>query len=348
MRRILFLLSMHAAYARDIHAGLTEVVTRAGGVVVTPPSERPLEKSLARGPWHGALVMRGNLEGFTAADTLIHSGIRCLMCGYDALIERVLPVLASDPRAAGAVAGRWARQRGYASVVLVTGPWKNYRVERQTGLRSVFPDAPEPLFFRGAKGLDEDSIRRWYRSLPPNCLLVCDSSSNAMQLYAALRRWHPSLLCLGDDPAACLGHRPRLTALDLGFRRLGRLAGQRLLQQTWPPLQTLELVAPEGVILRDSTPAPSPLVTQIEAVINRALPQRLRVPELAQALGCSRSQLERDLAAAGAPSPATLINRAWATWATAPAQAQIEPTDLARFGHLSGIRGLRGFLGRWS
>lgn len=176
--------------------------------------------------------------------------------------------------------GRWSRirERGFA-----------YELGRH---------ARTPSVFQGKRGLEE-----WLLALQKPAAVMCAWDGKALDVLTCCRKLGlavpqlVSILGVDDDPVICDYSQPRLSSVNPGFLRLGRMAAasmERLTTSTGRAHSQEVHVRTITVRQRESTASPLPaslLIERARSLIDSESLNGLRAADVARRLGVSPSLL---------------------------------------------------------
>jgi LacI family transcriptional regulator len=168
--------------------------------------------------------------------------------------------------------------------------------------------------------IDDRAVIRWLQGLPKPCGVFCATDFHAMQLTRICRAGgilvpeQIAVLGVDNDPVFCGVCFPRLSSINLGSERIGYEAAallERMMAGRSPPKGGV-CVAPVEVVTRQSTDTlaiEDADMAQAARLIRERACQRLRVADVAGALGLSRRVLEQRFRAALQRNPKEEIVR---------------------------------------
>lgn len=206
------------------------------------------------------------------------------------------PRVISDHHAIGRLAGEHFKERGFANVAWFSSCWSEVHRRRYEGFCETFgPD----IVKMGARSLN----RRLAEAQKPVGVLAHDESDAALVIDAAQSLGlnvpdDVSVLGIGDDPFLCENQPTPISSIRQDLVR-GAYEGAALLQRLMDgapmPPQPM-LIPPTGLTVRASTDTiahPDPLVRAALIYISHHLQISFGAPEIASAVGLSRSRLDR-------------------------------------------------------
>lgn len=170
------------------------------------------------------------------------------------------------------------------------------------------------------RSIDDRGVIRWLRAIPKPCGVFCATDFFAMRLARTCRDAgvavpeEVAVLGVDDDPVFCGVCYPRLSSIDLGPTRIGYKAAallDRMMAGKSPPSRGIR-VDPLRVITRGSTDVlaiADPDVARAARLIREQACQRLRIAQVAEAVGLSRRVLEQRFQRALDRSPKAEILR---------------------------------------
>jgi len=177
------------------------------------------------------------------------------------------------------------RQRGYCCHALPPG-----------SLRHAAGKRPAPT--------DQKDVIHWIRGLPKPCGVFCAADLHAAQLLQAARACgivvpdQLAILGVDNDPVFCGASHPRLSSIDPGASRIGYEAAAMLARMMAGKARGAQhtFIEPVGVVARESTDIlaiDDADVAHAVRIIRQQACKRLRVSEVADAVGLSRRVLEQ-------------------------------------------------------
>lgn len=119
-----------------------------------------------------------------------------------------------------------------------------------------------------------------------------------------------AVLGMGNDELLCDLAAPKLSSVDLQVERVGYEAARAVLSGDMPARESPRLVAPGGIVARQSfgrRAFAEPLIAACHAFIEAHADRRITVPQVAAAVGASRRTLERKYRAATGQTLASVI-----------------------------------------
>ena len=217
----------------------------------------------------------------------------------DLTIERQdikLPRVISDHFAIGRLGGEHFMERGFRNVAWFSSGWSAVHHRRYDGFAAVFGKSIQRL---GLKNLR----RRLAETQKPIGILSYNDTDAAQVIYTARELGlnvpdDVSVLGIGDDPFLCENQSTPISSVRQDLVR-GAYEGaallQRLMDGAAEPPQPM-LIPPAGLTARASTDTlahPDPFVRAALVYINHHLQTSFGAPEIATAVGLSRSRLDR-------------------------------------------------------
>lgn len=224
----------------------------------------------------------------------------------DLTIERPeirLPRVISDHRAIGRLAGQHFEERGFSNVAWFSVAWTHVHDLRYRGLAESSRRPPDRI----VSDDERETLKRILALPKPLAVLTYDEADAARLLTICLRAGiaipdDVAILAIGDDPLFVGNQAVPLSSVGLNPSRAGYAAAallQRLMTTKTSRTQTL-LIKPTGVIVRRSTDTlanDDPLVRRSLLYIRDNLSRPFGAEQIANALGVSRSILDKTCAA---------------------------------------------------
>ena len=214
-----------------------------------------------------------------------------------------LPRVISDHRAIGREAARHFAARGFAQTAWFSTRWSPVHQLRYEGLAGGCATAPLKLV-----AVDEADIRRWAVALPkPLAVLTYDETDAQLLLNICLLAHlavpdEIAILSIGDDPLVIRHQAVPLSCIQLNPSRSGYAAAallDRLMRGGNAPSRPI-LIRPDGISIRQSTDTfahANPLIRNVLLYIRDNLTHPFGAEQVADALGESRSRLDKACAA---------------------------------------------------
>lgn len=214
-----------------------------------------------------------------------------------------LPRVISDHWAIGRLAGRHFEERGFSNVAWFSVAWTHVHDLRYQGLAESSRRPPDRIV-----SADERETLKRVLALPkPLAVLSYDEADAARLLTICLRAGiaipdDVAILAIGDDPLFVGNQAVPLSSVGLNPSRAGYAAAallQRLMTTKTSCTQPL-LIKPTGIIVRRSTDTlanDDPLVRRSLLYIRDNLSRPFGAEQIANALGVSRSILDKTCAA---------------------------------------------------
>ena len=228
--------------------------------------------------------------------------------------EIKVPRVTSDHREIGRLAARHFAEREFRHIAWFSSGWGNVHRLRYQGLAEA--GAGKPLKWVVA---DEIPARRqsewpsfvaWIRDKlaaagKPLAVLTYDETDAARLLYAAKELGvnvpeELAILSIGNNPLVCENQSVPLSSIDQNLERGGYEAAallDRLMKakKTNRPSKTI-LIPPQGVVTRRSTDVVAvadPTIRNALLFISAHLGKAIGAPQIADALGCRRAELDK-------------------------------------------------------
>jgi LacI family transcriptional regulator len=327
--QVLLLIETSRAYGRGLVEGIARYAEENG-----PWSmffeERGLADPLPRwlNKWRGdGIIARTPRKADIHKITAMRLPIVELFAGPKAGIPRVY----QDEDAVGRLAAEHFVSCGLRNFAFFATDHAEWIDERRCAFERVLQEnghacQPSPFItpngsIRGSsRQFDDRSVIRWLRKLPQPCGVFCASDFYAMQLIRACRTGgilvpeQIAILGVDNDPVFCGTSFPRLSSIDLGSPRIGYRAAallDRLMSgKAAPPegvcVEPLQLIARESTDILAVEDAEMALAARM---IREQACQRLRVSQVATALGLSLRVFEQRFRIAMHRSPKEAIIR---------------------------------------
>ena len=233
-----------------------------------------------------------------------------------------VPRVMSDHREIGRIAARHFAEREFRHIAWFSSGWGNVHRLRYQGLAEAGTE--KPLKWVVA---DEIPVRRqnewpsfvtWIRSKltaagKPLAVLTYDETDAARLLYAARELGvnvpeELAILSIGNNPLVCGNQSVPLSSIDQNLERGGyeaaalldklmsrRTSRHAIKQSNNPNIRTI-LIPPQGVVTRRSTDVVAvadPTVRNALLFISAHLGDPIGAPQIADALGCRRAELDQ-------------------------------------------------------
>jgi LacI family transcriptional regulator len=173
---------------------------------------------------------------------------------------------------------------------------------------------------RRPASMDQQDVIRWIRGLPKPCGVLCAADFHAAQLLQAARACgiavpeQIAILGVDNDPVFCGASHPQLSSINPGALRVGYEAAALLARMMSGKVRGEDhvFVQPVGVVTRESTDILAIDDTDVAhavRIIREHACKRLRVSDVAEAVGLSRRVLEQRFQGALHRSPKEEILR---------------------------------------
>lgn len=333
-RRVALLIETSRAYGRDLLVGIAQYVRIHGPWSIEleegDPSER-LPGWFKRWRGDGVLARVKTPEIAAALKKLRVPAVDL----YGGLPEVNMPTVRSDEPAVGRMAAEHLLERGFRQFAFCGFNGTDWSDRRREGfekciLQAGFPcqtfinPPPEAVAPTGEYeehgAQSERELRRWLRELPkPTGLMACNDSRARQVLNTCLRLKlavpdEVAVIGVDKDEVLCELSELPLSSVILNTERIGFEAAALLndMMSGQPPRSQDLFVTPRGVATRHSTDVlavDDPQVSSALRLIREHACERLDVPDLLQAVGLSRSSLERRFAQVLGRSPKAEILR---------------------------------------
>ena len=214
-----------------------------------------------------------------------------------------LPRVISDHRAIGCLAGRHFEERGFSNVAWFSVAWTHVHDLRYQGLAEATRHPPDRI----VSDDERETLKRILALPKPLAVLTYDEADAARLLTICLRAGiaipdDVAILAIGDDPLFVDNQAVPLSSVELNPSRAGYAAAallQRLMTTKTSRAQPL-LIKPTGIIVRRSTDTlanDDPLIRKSLLYIRDNLSRPFGAEQIANALGVSRSVLDKTCAA---------------------------------------------------
>lgn len=198
----------------------------------------------------------------------------------------------------------------FALYSMPPAPTNRWAQEREASFRQrVEADGLKAEVFEGLAtfandwGPIIDNIIEWLRALPKPIGIIAVTDARARQILQACIMDHiavpeeVAIMGIDDDPLLRLLTRISISSVTQGTRKMGTIAAGMLHRKlTGAPITTLRvLVPPEGINPQPSTqhlPGGHPYVMRALHYIRQFAAQGIKVPQVAEYVGVSRTTLE--------------------------------------------------------
>jgi len=264
--------------------------------------------------WNGdgiIATLRSDPVSFRSISALMRRGIPLV----DLTISRPdikVPRVTSDHMEIGRLAARHFIEHHFQHVAWFSTSWGYVHQLRYRGLQEILPKKPSKWIVVNELPIrrqnDWSSFINWFRSRfsesdKPLAVLAYDETDAARLLYAAkeLRINVPeelAILSIGNNPLICENQSVPLSSIGQNLERGGYEAAallDRLMSRSRPSTPTI-LIPPAGVVTRRSTNviAVSDEIVRLGlSFICNNLEKSIGSPQIADALGCRRVELDR-------------------------------------------------------
>jgi len=270
--------------------------------------------------WHGdglIATLRSDAASYRMAETMMRRGIPLV----DLTITRPdvkVPRVTSDHRGIGRLAARHFADRAFRHVAWFSTAWGNVHRLRYEGFAEDQPEPP-PMWVVAneiAANLQNDwnCFVRWFHAkfaaaTKPLAVLAYDETDGARLLYAARQLGisvpeELSILTIGNNALICENQSVSLSSIDQNLEvggyeaaaLLDRMMSRKQARRSRAAETEVRLVPPAGIVTRRSTDT----VAVADAMVRRALAfiednlgKPIGSPQIADALGCRRGELDR-------------------------------------------------------
>lgn len=267
--------------------------------------------------WNGdgiLATLRSDPVTFRCIEKLMKRGIPLV----DLTVSRPeikVPRVTSDHREIGRLAARHFAEREFRHVAWFSSGWGNVHWLRYRGLAEAGTEKPLKWVVADEipahRQSEWNSFVAWIRNKlaaaeKPLAVLTYDETDAARLLYAAKELGvnvpeELAILSIGNNPLVCENQSVPLSSIDQNLERGGYEAAaflDRLMNAdaaSSPRMQTI-LIPPAGVVTRRSTDViavTDETVRQALQFIGENLGKPVGAPQIANALGCRRSELDR-------------------------------------------------------
>ncbi|MCB1224263.1 MAG: DNA-binding transcriptional regulator [Verrucomicrobiales bacterium] len=227
--------------------------------------------------------------------------------------DSAFPLVHVDDAAIGEMAADHLLERGLRHFAYLGLSGENWSAARQAAFARALHRHGYEVHTRDEPRHEKDdtsweahlrSLTAWVRTLPPPCgVMVCSDQRGSLLLEACRRagRQVPdeiAVLGVDNDEPLCNVCNPPLSSIWPGHAQVGYQAAAllgRLMAGEHPPATPI-LIPPRGLVTRhssDVTAVEDAAVAHALRLIRRHAVERLRIDELAAAVGISRSVLQR-------------------------------------------------------
>ena len=274
--------------------------------------------------WNGdgiLATLRSDPVTFRCIEKLMKRGIPLV----DLTVSRPeikVPRVTSDHREIGRLAARHFAEREFRHIAWFSSSWGNVHKLRYQGLAEIGEE--KPMKWVVADEIPAQRQNEWpffvawiRRKLAaagkPLAALAFDETDAARLLYAAKELGisipeELAILSIGNNPLICENQAIPLSSIDQDLERGGyeaaalldklmsRRSSRRAIEQSSNPNNRTILIPPASVITRRSTDAiaiADPMVRKALECIGANLDKPIGSPQIAEALGLKRSELDR-------------------------------------------------------
>ena len=274
--------------------------------------------------WNGdgiLATLRSDPMTFRCIEKLMQRGIPLV----DLTVSRPeinVPRVTSDHREIGRLSARHFAEREFRHIAWFSSGWGNVHKLRYQGLAEAGTE--KPLKWVVA---DEIPVQRqnewpsfvaWIRCKlaaagKPLAVLTYDETDAARLLYAAKELGvnvpeELAILSIGNNPLVCENQSVPLSSIDQNLERGGyeaaalldklmsRRTSRHAIKQSSNPNNRTILIPPQGVVTRRSTDVVAvadPTIRNALLFISSHLGEAIGAPQIADALGCRRAELDR-------------------------------------------------------
>lgn len=270
-------------------------------------------------------TLRSDPSTFETVKSLVKRGVPAVDLTWSRP-EFKIPRVTSDHFAIGRLAAEHFAERNFKHVAWFSTGWGHVHALRFAGLRSVFPamrwvltDELPKTRLHSYGAFSKWLARTLSKAPKPLAALAYDEADAARLLDAALRCGASvpeelAILSIGNNPFICESQAIPLSSIDQNLERGGYEAAallDRLMDGGKPPSDPV-MVPPKGVAMRRSTDivaAADPLVRSALDYISANISRPFGAAQIADALGCGRSALDKRFAAETGHSIGAEISR---------------------------------------
>lgn len=214
-----------------------------------------------------------------------------------------LPRVVSDHRQIGVLAGEHFKERGFVSVAWFSTGWTHVHELRFSGLAESLGFTPQ----KWISADDAQTVRLLNAAKKPTAVLAYDETDAVRLLHLCLTvnisvPDDIAILSIGDDPLVTDNQPVPISCIRQNLSRGGYAAAallDRLMNGGERPAKPI-LIKPEGITVRRSTDTvadDNPLIRKTLLYIRDNLSRPFGAEQVAQALGESRSRLDKTCAA---------------------------------------------------
>lgn len=274
--------------------------------------------------WNGdgiIATLRSDPVSFKSIRALMKRGIPLV----DLTVSRPevnVPRVTSDHREIGRLAARHFAEREFRHIAWFSSGWGNVHELRYRGLAEAATEKPLKWVVAdeipAQRQSEWSSFVAWIRERlaaadKPLAVLTYDETDAARLLYAAKELdvnvpEELAILSIGNNPLICENQSVPLSSIDQNLERGGyeaaalldklmsRRSSRRAIEQSSNPNNRTILIPPAGVITRRSTDViavSDPMVRKALEFIGENLAKPIGSPQIAEALGLKRTELDR-------------------------------------------------------
>ena len=214
-----------------------------------------------------------------------------------------LPRVVSDHRQIGILAGEHFKERGFSNVAWFSTGWTHVHQLRFDGLAESLGVTPQ----KWISANDAQTVKRLNAAHKPTAILAYDETDAVRLLHLCLAANISvpddiAILSIGDDPLVTDNQPVPISCIRQNLSRGGYAAAallDRLMSGGKHPEKPI-LVKPEGITVRRSTDTvadDNPLIRKVLLYIRDNLHRPFGAEQVAEALGESRSRLDKTCAA---------------------------------------------------
>ena len=297
--------------------------------------------------WHGdgiIATLRSDPKEWESIETLMRRGIPLVdltVCRPEVRVPRVT----SDHREIGRLAANHFKEREFHQLAWFSTVWGNVHRLRFEGLTEAFPTQPYKWILAEDISIEDQGDWRvfvyWFRKKiaaveKPVAIVAYDEADAARLLYAACAIGlsvpeELALLSIGNNPLICENQSVPISSIDQNLERGGYEAAKlldQLMTQGKRRSKPVEIrIPPTGIVTRRSTEViavANETVRRALDFIAKNLPRPIGSPQIADAIGLRRADLDRTFRSELARSVGEEIRRQ----RLARAKLLLETTDL--------------------
>ena len=210
-----------------------------------------------------------------------------------------VPRVVSDHRKIGFMAGEHFKACGFKKAVWFSTGWSNVHALRVAGLAASMGNEP----VKWIMPRDSEVLRTVKASAKPVAVLVYDEAEAVHLLQLCITAGFDvpdeiAILSIGDDPLITDNQPVSISCIRQNFLRCGYEAAKlldRLMDGHRPPKDPI-LIPPDGITVRRSTDTMAdddPLIRDVLLYLRDNLHRPFGAEQVAEALGVSRSRLDK-------------------------------------------------------